>query len=136
MNNGSLSLSKFFPLSQSFFLSLRCGWMRWFLCSVWKMRSAFRRSTTTIVVWPTTATQQRCPWCLWELRVSLGEKKIYVIYHMTATCTQFKAIFSSGLATIWIEYSLMTRHKFCTYFRDYCYQLFLHINCWTVIFTH
>lgn len=78
MNNGSLSLSKFFPLSQSFFLSLRCGWMRWFLCSVWKMRSAFRRSTTTIVAWPTTATQQRCPWCLWELRVSV--KCGYIIW--------------------------------------------------------
>lgn len=108
MKNISLSLSKLFPLSQTFSLSLHCGWMRWYLCSVWKMRSAFRRSTTTIVGWPTTATQPRCPWCLWELRVSVGTLGEKYISYDNNSYSNSKAIFFSGLATnlkttVWLD---------------------------------
>jgi hypothetical protein len=42
-----------------FTFSLLIGLMLWFLCSVWRMRWAFRPCTVTLPRWPTTAMLQK-----------------------------------------------------------------------------
>lgn len=45
-----------------FVLSLPSGWMLWYLCSAWRMRSASRLCTATMPKWLITEIQRRFPW--------------------------------------------------------------------------